>query len=151
MFTCRHAFPGRQSIQKVLLQRLGDWGRSWARKPWWGRGRLRRGQAGSLPGLGGWPGLCERSGQRGRGWKGVECPQGVLAWGGWGHLARGAGQSIWGGGAGRGGRQANRRWLTCGLVGHPARLGVRDLGRHRGQLLGTWEHTTVTLLSLFKS
>lgn len=108
MFTCRHALPGRQSIQEALLQGLGNWGHGGASEPQGGCGRLRRGQAGSLPGLGGGPRLGERSGQGGWGRKGVGRPQWGLPRGGWGHLPRRAGQSIRGGGARRCGGQADR-------------------------------------------
>lgn len=107
MFTCRHALPGRQSIQKALLQGLGNWGRGRASEPRGGCGWLRRGQAGSLPRLRGRPRLGERSGQGGWGRKGVRRPQWGLPRGGWGHLPWGAGQSIRGGGARRGGGQAD--------------------------------------------
>lgn len=108
VITCRHALPRRQSIQEALLQGLGNRGHARASEQRRGCGRLRRGQAGSLPGLWGGPRLGERSGQRGRGRKGVGRPQWGLPRGGWGHLPRRADQSIRGGGARRCGGQADR-------------------------------------------
>lgn len=108
VFTCRHALPGRQSIQEAQLQGLGDCGHGRACEQLGGCGRLRRGQTGSLPGLWGGPRLGERSGQGGRGRKGVGRPKQGLPRGARRHLPRRAGQSIRGGGARRCGGQADR-------------------------------------------
>lgn len=99
-------------------------------------GGLRGRQAGPLPGrLGGRPGLGESPHQRGRRGEGrgrghLDLPRGAD-----GGVALRVAEAVRGRGAGRSGRQADRRRLTRRLVGHGSRLAVRDFGGDGGQLL----------------
>lgn len=128
--TCGHAFPGRQTIQEPrrVLQGL----RAGARCG----GRLRGRQAGPLPGrFGGRSGLGERPGQRGRrgqrrGGCHLELTRGTN-----GGVTLRVAEAVRRGGAGRGGRQADRGRLARRLVGHGSCLTVRAFGWNRGQLL----------------
>ena len=105
VFTCGHALPRRQSIQQAVFQRLGAGAR--------GGGRLRRGQAGPLPGwLGSGPGLGERASKRGRGGEGRRGRCLGLSRRAYGGVALGVAEAVRGGGTGRGGGQADRGRLT---------------------------------------
>ncbi|TNN40603.1 hypothetical protein EYF80_049239 [Liparis tanakae] len=115
--TCGQALPGGQAVQEArrMVQRLGT-GAGCA-------GGLRRRQAGPLPGrLGGRPGLGESPRQRGRRGEGrgrghLDLPRGAD-----GGVALRVAEAVRGRGAGRSGRQADRRRLTRRLVGHGSRL-----------------------------
>lgn len=108
-------------------------------------GGLRGRQAGSLPGrLGGRSGLGEGAGQRGRGgqrWGGCRLNLNRGADGG---VTLRVAEAVRRGGAGRSGRQADRRRLTCRLVGHGSRLAVRAFGWDGGQLLRCGDTTKET-------
>lgn len=134
--TSGHAFPRRKAVQEPrwVLQRLG----TSARCGW----RLRRRQAGSLPGrLGGRSGLGESPSQRGRRGQRRGGDHLQLTRGADGGISLRVAEAIWGGGAGRSGRQADWRRLTCGLVGHGSRWAVRAFRRDRSQLLCCRETT----------
>lgn len=140
--TCGHALPGRQTVQET-------WGVVQGLRTGAGcGGRLRWRQAGPVPGrFGGRSGFGERPGQWGRGgqrWGGCHLD---LTRGADGGVTLRVAEAVRGGGAGRGGWQADRRRLTRGLVRHGSGLTVGSFRWDWGQLL-CWKQNQQVKLNL---